>query len=99
MRILSATSNELLFGMYFEKVLNLNLICECLAFCRILVLFNRWPKTSVSSFNKRSTGKQEIMCQEYRLSLTKHEEIGKRGEKVFLNKRFTKRFDQNIKDH
>ena len=27
MRILSATSNELLFRMYFEKVLKLNSIC------------------------------------------------------------------------
>ena len=41
MRILSATSNELLFRMYFEKVLNLNSICVYLIFCRIPVLFNR----------------------------------------------------------
>ena len=37
--------------------------------------------------------KQELMCEEYKLSLAKHEEIGKRGEKVFLKRRFTKYFD------
>ena len=41
MRILSTTSNELLFHMYFEKVLNLNSVCVCLTLCRIPVLFNR----------------------------------------------------------
>ena len=41
MRILSTTSNELLFRMCFEKVLNLNSVCVCLTLCRIPVLFNR----------------------------------------------------------
>ena len=40
MRILSATSNELLFLMYFEKVLNLNSVLN-LTFCRIPILINR----------------------------------------------------------
>ena len=41
MRILRTTSNELLFHMYFERVLNLNSVCVCLTLCRIPVLFNR----------------------------------------------------------